>query len=494
MPNELFYGDNLEVLRRYIRDETIDLCYIDPPFNSKRTYNQIYNNVGTEDRAQAQAFIDTWVWDDVADQGFTEILSNDKGRFSPRAVDLLSGLQKVLKKGNLLAYLVSMALRITEIHRVLKPTGSFYLHCDPTASHYLKILIDTIFVRDGGDWHNEVVWYYKTGGMSKRWFGRKHDLIFFYSKGKDYTFLPQTEKSFLSHKYGFSNIEIKTGACPYAHADGKTHEAYYTEVGMRDVWDIPALRGNQPEALGYPTQKPISLLKRVIEASSRPGETVLDAYCGCGTTVAAAQELGRKWIGIDITYQAISVILHRLEGLYGKPVVDSVTLSGIPQDIESAKALALKKDDRVRKEFEKWAVLTYTANRAVINDKKGADAGIDGIAFFLATASENAKVVFQAKSGGVNRGDISKFNNDRVREGAELGVFLTLEHPTRPMIEEARAAGNWDHPLMGRRYPRIQIVTIEEVLAHKRLDVPLSYDVLKKAVPTEAAHPELFEE
>ena len=156
--NTLFYGDNLEVMRKYIADETIDLCYIDPPFNSKRNYNQIYNNIGDEDQAQAQAFVDTWVWDEYANKGFSEILANDKGRFTSQTVDLIKGLQPVLKKGSLLAYLVSMTLRITEIHRVLKPTGSFYLHCDPTASHYLKLVLDTIFVADGGDYQNEIIW------------------------------------------------------------------------------------------------------------------------------------------------------------------------------------------------------------------------------------------------------------------------------------------------------------------------------------------------
>src|SRR5579871_4027568 len=158
--NTLFYGDNLEVLRRDVGDETVDLCYIDPPFNSKRNYNQIYNNIGSEDRAQAQAFVDTWVWDDRANEGLAEILGNDHGRFTTQTVDLIKGLQAVLKKGSLLAYLVSMTLQSAEIHRVLKPTGSFYLHCDPTASHYLKLVLDTIFVSAGGDFRNEIVWHY----------------------------------------------------------------------------------------------------------------------------------------------------------------------------------------------------------------------------------------------------------------------------------------------------------------------------------------------
>ena len=186
--NQLFYGDNLEVLRRHIKDESVDLCYIDPPFNSKRNYNQIYNNIGKEDQAQAQAFIDTWTWDDIANQGLAEIQENYLGHFTSQSIDLISGLSKVLGKGSLLAYLVSMTLRIAEIYRVLKPTGSFYLHCDPSASHYLKLILDSIFCAQSGDFLNEIVWCYRGGGAPKTDFGRRHDVIFRYSKTKTYKF------------------------------------------------------------------------------------------------------------------------------------------------------------------------------------------------------------------------------------------------------------------------------------------------------------------
>ena len=185
MTGKLYYGDNLEVLRRKIKDETIDLCYIDPPFNSKRNYNQIYNNLGEEDRAQAQAFIDTWVWDDHANAGYSEILSNTEGRFQPQLVELIKGLHAVLREGSLLAYLISMSLRLTEIHRALKRTGSFYLHCDPTASHYLKIILDSIFVPTGGSFHNEVIWHYLKWSVEQRQFVSNHDVVFFYSKSND---------------------------------------------------------------------------------------------------------------------------------------------------------------------------------------------------------------------------------------------------------------------------------------------------------------------
>jgi site-specific DNA-methyltransferase (adenine-specific) len=466
----LFYGDNLDVLRKYIRDETIDLCYIDPPFNSNKNYNRIYNRIGKEDAAQAQAFVDTWTWNDLAEAGYAEIQNNAEGRFSPQTVDLIKGLQVVLKKGSLLAYLISMTLRVTEIRRVLKPTGSFYLHCDQTASHYLKLVLDSVFVARGGDFLNEIAWCYKSGGASKRHFSRKHDVIFLYAKSAErYKFNYQQEKSYNRglKPYHFKGVE-----------EFKDEVGWYTMVGMKDYWNIDMVGRTSSERLGYPTQKPEKLLERIIEASSDKGDVVLDAYCGCGTTIAVAQRLGREWIGIDITYQAISLILSRLEGNAGKlawPEIEkSITLNGIPRDIDSAKALALKKDDRVRKEFEKWAVLTYTNNRAIINERRGADGGIDGIAYFMATRDDSAKVVLQVKSGHVTRADIAQLRGDMMREGATLAVFITLEEPTAPMRAEASAAGSYAHALMGRSYDVIQIVTVQEILDKRRFDVPMS--------------------
>lgn len=259
--------------------------------------------------------------------------------------------------------------------------------------------------------------------------------------------------------------------------------------------DIERITNTAAERLGYPTQKPEALLERIITTSTNPGDVVLDAYCGCGTTIAVAERLKRKWIGIDITYQSISLILRRLEAQHGKGILDTITLNGIPQDMASAIALANKKDDRVRKEFEKWAVLTYSNNRAIINDKKGGDKGIDGIAYFLTGANDNAKIVFQVKSGSVGRGNMSKLNNDRTREKAELAIFLTLQPPTQGMKTEAGEAGVYEHQMMGRNYPRIQIVTIEEVVEqHKRLEIPMSLEVLKKAqaVTPQEDHRQLF--
>ena len=477
MANRLFYGDNLDVLRKKIPDGVIDLCYIDPPFNSQRKYTQIYNNIGTEDRAQAQAFTDTWTWDDPAIAGFDEILSNPQGRFQPKLIALIKGLHAVLGEGSLLAYLVSMSLRVTEIRRVLKKTGSFYLHCDPTASHYLKLVLDAVFVPSGGDFRNEIVWHYRrwTGKAAK--FQELHDVIFFYTKSDSYTFnvqyTPYTDKS-LHRKQNY-------------HTRIKGDDVYVTHIDKRgvrdnDVWQIQLLNSQSNERLGYPTQKPEALLEKSILASTNQGDVVLDAYCGCGTTVAVAQRLKRKWVGVDITYQSISLILRRLEQTFGAKILSTIAIDGIPQDMASAEALAHKQDDRLRKEFEKWAVLTYTNNRAVINDKKGADAGIDARAYFKTGKADNAKIIFQVKSGGVKRGDVATLRGDMGREDAVLAILITLETPSGPMLREAKAAGSYRHADMGRSYDKISIVTIQEIIeGGKRLEIPMSLEVLKAA-------------
>lgn len=480
--NALYYGDNLEVLRKYIGRDTIDLCYIDPPFNSKRTYNQIYNNIGEEDRAQSQAFIDTWTWDDHAIEGYQEILDNKGNRFTKQTIELIKGLSNVLGKGSLLAYLVSMTLRITEIQRVLKQTGSFYLHCDPTASHYLKLVIDAIFVPHGGEFHNEIVWHYRRWTGKAKKFQKLHDIIFFYTKTENYVFNP------LYTEYTEGSVGRKLQGVLHRFKDGDdpvlVSDKSIDKKGVRenDVWAIPFIAPSAKERLGYPTQKPEALLKRIISASSNEVDIVLDAYSGCGTTISVAQELKRNWIGIDITYQSIALILSRLEDTFGKVVADGVKLDGIPRDMASAWALANKKDDRVRKEFEKWAVMAYTSNRAIINQKKGADSGIDGIAYFRTNNIDNAKIILQVKSGNVQRNDIAALHGDMQREAAAMAILITLEQPTTPMIHEAKSAGLYHHDLMNRNYDTIQIVTIQDMIEHgKVLDIPMSLDVLKAA-------------
>ncbi|MDB9507535.1 DNA methyltransferase [Microcystis aeruginosa] len=488
MVNKLYYGDNLEVLRKYIKDESIDLCYIDPPFNSKRNYNQIYNNLGKEDQAQAQAFVDTWTWDNHANEALEEIQSNYQGKFTSQTIDLIDGLTKVLGKGSLLAYLVSMTLRIVEVHRVLKSTGSFYLHCDPTASHYLKIVLDTIFCSQKGEFQNEIIWCYSIGGKSKNRFGKKHDVILFYTKSnKEHTF---NQKGATIPRKQNSHMKVGTdsdGRQYQEKKDSQTNKVYryYLDEGKiaEDYWtDIETLNREDRERLGYPTQKPEALLERIIKASSNKGDVILDAYCGCGTTIAVAERLERNWIGIDITYQSISLMLKRLEDSFGKNVLDKIELNGIPKDLESAKALATKPDDRTRKEFEKWAVLTYSNNRAVINDKKGADKGIDAIAYFQGDKDNREKIIFQVKSGNIKSGDIRDLQGTMTLQGAALGIFITLKLPSKDMIQTAKSAGIYRGRYMSQSVDKIEIVTVQEILEQKkRLDVILTFEVLKAA-------------
>ena len=480
MVNQLYYGDNLEVLRRYIKSESVDLCYIDPPFNSKRNYNQIYNNIGSEDKAQAQAFIDTWEWDDHAIHGIEEIITNYNGKFTHQCIALIIGLRNVLRTGSLLAYLVSMTLRITEIHRVLKPTGSFYLHCDPNASHYLKLVLDAVFCSQGGEFRNEIVWCYRGAGYPKKDFGRRHDLIFRYSKGKEFTFnldsvreeYAETTKERFRHHIGNKRGKKDFG------------QQSLNPLGKQpdDWWEIQPIAPSARERLGYPTQKPESLLEKIIKASSNENDTILDAYCGCGTTVAVSQRLDRKWIGIDITYQSISLILRRLEDSFGKGVLQTIKLHGIPKDIESATELANKADDRTRKEFEKWAILTYTDNRGIIKTKKGSDQGVDGIAYFQGDQNDPEKIIFQVKSGKVKSGDIRDLIGTMTLENASIAIFITLENPTKDMIKTAKTAGFYQSQYMSQSCDKIQLVTVQDIIENqKRLNIRLSLEVLKSA-------------
>ncbi|MFN6247722.1 DNA methyltransferase [Microcystis sp.] len=527
MVNKLYYGDNLEVLRKYIKDESIDLCYIDPPFNSKRNYNQIYNNLGKEDQAQAQAFVDTWTWDNHANEALEEIQSNYQGKFTSQTIDLIDGLTKVLGKGSLLAYLVSMTLRIVEIHRVLKSTGSFYLHCDPTASHYLKIVLDTIFCSQGGDYIAEITWERTSAHSDSKTFANTTDVIFLYSKRIlmfNQQFKPYSEeylKKYYKHQDGkgrFLDRDLTAGGlsgggynydwkgikklwrCPIETMQKyeEQNKLYYTRNGtprlkqyleempgvpLTNLWnDIPPINSQASEKLGYPTQKPEALLERIIKASSNKGDIILDAYCGCGTTIAVAERLERNWIGIDITYQSISLMLKRLEDSFGKNVLDKIELNGIPKDLESAKALATKPDDRTRKEFEKWAVLTYSNNRAVINDKKGADKGVDAIAYFQGDKDNREKIIFQVKSGNVKSGDIRDLQGTMTLQGAALGIFITLKPPSKDMIQTAKSAGIYRSRYRSQSVDKIEIVTVQEILEQKkRLDVILTFEVLKAA-------------
>jgi len=501
--NKLFYGDNLEVLQNHIGDESVDLCYVDPPFNSKRNYNQIYNNIGRDDIAQTQAFVDTWEWGESAEWQLDRFRKDPK--YTRRLVDTIVGLEKILGKGAMLAYLVNMAVRFVEIWRVLTPTGSFYVHCDPTASHYLKVILDAIFCDRGGDFRNEIVWCYKSRPQSKRYFGKKHDVLLFYTKSDQYTFhwdaiarplAEQTIKKYRlvdenGRRYRLQGRGITGSPIRSAKDVDKKWEITNPELVVRDYldeklgvaqedwWIIEIINQSAKERLGYPTQKPLALLERIIRASSNEGDVVLDAFCGCGTTVDAAHSLNRKWIGIDITYNSVSLILKRLKDRYGNDIEQHIQLSGIPQDIESATALAHKKDDRLRKEFEKWAILTYTDNQAKINEKKGSDKGIDGVAYIV-----GGTALFSVKSGSVSVKDIRDLRGVMEREEAAAGILITLQEPTKPMLQEAASSGHIDD-IPGLRLPKkiskLQIVTIQELLDGAKINLPLPEAVVKSA-------------
>ena len=469
---ELYYGDNLEILQTYIEDQSIDLCYIDPPFNSKRNWFEIYSGIaGKEDSAQVQAFTDTWRWGKQALIEYEGIFGNQIHRFTQQTLNLIQALrEKVLGPVGMTAYLVSMTCRVNEIWHKLKPTGSFYLHCDPTMSHYLKLICDSIFIARQGKFRSEIIWRigwisgYKT--QKKGWI-RNHDTILYYVKNaQDYTF----NKTYIPYDPD------------YRRRDGKKPSGKGTPI--EDTWNCSAtdvlnsiqIQSFSKEKLGYDTQKPEKLLERIIKASSHTGDVILDAYCGCGTTTTVAEQLDRQWVGIDITYQSISLILKRLEEQHKIPQ-EQVILSGIPKDIDAAQALAEKQDDRLRKEFEKWAILSFTHHAASVNEKKGADAGIDGRIYFKDEDQKgrpiHRKGALQVKSGRVSRKDIAEFDANLKADGAEIGYFITLQRPTVAMQTYAASLSPLKLNLLpDRHFPRITIINIEEIINGKRIDIP----------------------
>lgn len=447
--NNLYYGDNLDILRRYIKDESVDLIYLDPPFNSNATYNVLFGTKNSKDAAaQIKAFDDTWHWDMVSAESYREVV--ERGGNVSRA---MQAFRLLLNESDMLAYLSMMAPRLVELKRVLKPTGSIYLHCDPTASHYLKILMDAVFGAD--NFINEIVWHYHTGGASKSHYSRKHDIIFFYSKTEDYNFyaerikIPRTKKA------------LKRAQNP----KGARISADDTTKLPEDVFEIQALNPMSNERLGYPTQKPEELLERIIKASSKEGDIVLDPFCGCGTTITAAHKLNRRWIGIDITHLAIGLMKHRLQDTYG----DQVQYEVIGEPVSLAGAQALAKQDPFQ--FQWWALGLVGARPA--DEKKGADAGIDGRIYFHDEANGPTKqVIISVKAGKPHLTYMRDLRGVVDRENAEIGVLISMYEPTQPMRAEAASGGFYDSPGWGQSYPRLQILTIEELLNGKGIDMP----------------------
>ncbi len=527
MPNHLHYGDNLTVLRDSIASESVDLVYLDPPFNSNASYNVLFKAPdGASSAAQIEAFDDTWHWNDSAESAFTDVLRSGNGA----AAEMLRAMRGFLGENDMMAYLAMMAARLLELHRVLKPTGSLYLHCDPTASHYLKILLDAVF--GAPNYINEISWHrttakadYKQGAKH---FPRVRDIILRYKKSNrseivfnqpfgpydeeyvrtKYTGVDEHGRRFMLDnltgpggaakgnafyevmgverhwRYSRENMErlIAEGRIVQP-SDGAVprYKRYLDEmpgVPISDSWDdIRPLNSQAQERLGYPTQKPVALLERILSASSNPGDVVLDPFCGCGTTVHAAEKLGRAWIGIDVTHLAIGLIEKRLRDAF--PNVQFLT-HGVPNDLAGAKDLAARGKYH---EFEKWALSLIDAQPGNLG-KKGADRGLDGRIYYGKTGHG----IVSVKAGeNVGVSMIRDLKGVIEREKAGIGVFLTLTEPTKPMVTEAASAGLHEEPGFAP-VPRLQIVTIEQAMTLRERAVHLPArreDTFKRAAREE---------
>lgn len=518
--NRLFYGDNLPVLREHIATSSVDLVYLDPPFNSNRSYSVIFGEHvqrNADANAQIQAFDDTWHWTPEADRLFRDILLD-----SPTAVgDAMQAFRALVGESDAMAYLVMMAPRLVELHRALKPTGSLVLHCDPTMSHYLKILLDSIFGAE--NLRNEIIWQ-RTGakGYQTRRLASNHDVLLFYGKTADSTW--NNDAAF--EPYREEDLDAKT-AEKYASKDASGRRYQLTslvgpndprpnltyeflgvtrrwrwsrermqaayEAGqvvqtapgrvprfkryledqrgkpLGDVWtDIPPLNSRAAERLGYPTQKPLALLERIIRLTTAPGAVVLDPFCGCGTTVDAAQKLGRSWAGIDITYISIDLIIKRLQATFGQSVMDDVEVDGIPYDMQSAQRLFEKSPF----DFERWAVSMLHAQP---NEKQVGDKGVDGVRRFIIDSQSVGKALVSVKGGKTVPPTHVRDLAGTVHHArdAQLGVLITLNDSlTRGAQEVIDTSGVWTHPANGQDFPVLQHVSVRDLMAGHRPNLP----------------------
>jgi site-specific DNA-methyltransferase (adenine-specific) len=527
--NSLFYGDNLSVLRENIADESVDLIYLDPPFNSAANYNVLFRSpTGEQSEAQIEAFEDTWHWNASAEEAFDDVIKSG----NTQAAEMLRAVRSFLGENDMMAYLAMMSVRLLELHRVLKPTGSLYLHCDPTASHYLKIILDAVFGH--ACFLNEITWKRTTAHSSAKRYSPVHDTIFLYRKSSHYIWnSPRTAYSdeYLDKYYKFNDGDGRlywkadiTGAgvrkgdsgLPWKGRDptalgrhwalpeqviieligkdtakqltaqdkldrleaagciywpkGKGMPQYkrYRDqlkgLAVGDIWDdLDRINPVGGERLGYPTQKPVALMERIISASSNPGDIVLDPFCGCGTTVHAAQKLGRMWIGIDVTHLAISLIEKRLKDAF--PGI-AFEVHGTPKD--HAGAVDLAKRDKYQ--FQWWAVSLVDAV-PFGGKKKGADGGIDGFIYFKPDGKVTEKAIVSVK-GGANVGVtmVKDLIATVEHEKAKMGVFVSLEPPTKPMVTAAVSAGIYETPY--GKFPKIQIVTIHDLFEGRKPLMP----------------------
>jgi len=527
--NRLLFGDNLNWLRNkeIFPDASVDLVYLDPPFNSNADYNVLFReSSGESSQAQFHAFTDTWNWAD-ADATYREFIDNCQ---NTAVVEMVEALHMFLRHSPMMAYLAMMAPRLVELHRVLKPTGSLYLHCDPTASRYLGLLLDGIF--GVKDFQNELVWKRTSARSDSHRWNHIHDTILFYSKTDEFTWNPQYtayDEAYTTKFY--QHVEPRTGrryasdnltaAGTREGSSGKPwhginvkrkgiHWKYRIETlelldrEGRIIWpakqggvprykryldempglavqsiisDIPPLSAQSAEKLGYPTQKPVALLERIVAASSNKGDLVLDPFCGCGTTIHAAQKLGRQWVGIDVTYLAINLIKRRLKDAFSDDV--QYEERGQPTDFGSAKALA----ELDKWQFQQWALSLIDARPRTEGTGKGADRGVDGMLYFYESKEKREKILVQVKGGGVQRGDVAKLLGDVNNQKFVAGILITLEKPSKPMRIEASDAGRYASVFWHEKdYPKIQILTIEGLLDKtERVDAPPQLNPFAKA-------------
>ena len=519
--NLLYFGDNLGWLVQpgKFPDESVDLVYLDPPFNSNRNYNVLFKESNArESEAQIHAFEDTWTWTDEVEKVYEEFWRYNPGK----AADMLKAMVGALSRNDVTAYLTMMAPRLAELHRVLKPTGSLYLHCDPTASHYLKIILDAIF--GASNFVNEIVWKRQTShndaAQGAKHFGRLQDSILFYSKSARYEWKQpyrEYDDEYIEKFYRFvepdtgrhytlSDITAPGGASP------EKRNPHYEFLGVLRYWrfseermkrmydegrivqtspgsvprqkryldemsgmpvgtwwdDIRPVQAQGAERLGYPTQKPLALLERIISASSNEGDIVLDPFCGCGTAVYAAQKLGRRWIGIDITPLATNLIKRRMEEGFKDDGL-TVPIEGWPVDYSSAEALA-EQDDKYH--FQDWAVLLCGARPVGGERKKGADRGIDGVIPFMDGKTARRGIVSVKAGKSVTPGMVRDLAGTVSRDGAAFGVFVCLREPTASMNKEAHSHERWELEMTGKTYPRIQILSAQDLINGTQPDMP----------------------
>jgi DNA modification methylase len=538
-PNILYYGDNLDILRRHVADESVDLVYLDPPFNSNATYNVLFaEHRGEQAASQIKAFEDTWTWDLSAEWSYKTTV--EAGGQVSKA---LQAFHTLLGPSNMLAYLAMMAPRLVELRRVLKPTGSIYLHFDPTSSHYLKLLMDAVF--DPRNFRNEIVWKRTTAHSSAKRFAPIHDTLLYYArKGSPQWNEPREDydEAYLDKYYKYDDGDGRLfwradlcaagtrrgssgqpwrGFNPAAKgmdwkftiehldeldAEGRIYwpkggqgwpqyKRYREELkgkALPDFWsNIDRINPMGSERLGYPTQKPEALLERIISASSNEGDVVLDPFCGCGTATVAAQTLGRRWIGIDITHLAITLIKTRLKDSFGLVAGKDYEVIGEPVSVPDAEALAATDPWQ----FQWWALGLVGARPT--EQKKGADKGIDGRLYFHDEAGAQTKqVILSVKAGHTSAPHVRDLRGVVEREGAAIGVLISMQEPTSHMRTEAAAAGFYDSP-WGGSYPRLQILTVAQLLAGERIDYPnvegmdRTFKKAPKAAKSEAPHPEL---